>query len=172
MTQNDRPPGVKLRPMVLSDVEAVLRIERASFSTPWPRDAFIYELARPHRSICLVAEYHGEEPEPEVVGDVVVWQAGSTAHVATLAVHPSHRRRGIASCLLANALLTCIDRGLTLALLEVRAQNNNAQLLYQKFGFRRVGIREGYYQDTGEDAVLMALKPLKRDELAEFANCG
>ena len=172
MTKKDKPPGVKLRPMALSDIDVVLRIERISFSTPWPRDAFFYELARPRRSICRVAEYHEAELEPEVVGDIVVWLAGSTAHVATLAVHPNHRRRGIASCLLANALLACKDRGMKLALLEVRAQNNKAQLLYQKFGFKRVGIREGYYQDTGEDAVLMALKPLKRDKLAEFANCG
>lgn len=172
MTEKTGPLGVKLRPMALSDITAVLQIERASFPTPWPLEAFYYELARPQRSICLVAESHVVAPGPVIVGDIVVWLAGSTAHVGTLAVHPNYRRRGIASCLLGNALLASMDRGLTNALLEVRMQNKQAQLLYQKFGFEVVGIREGYYQDTGEDAVLMALEPLKRDKLAEFANCG
>ena len=172
MTKPSEPSSVTLRPMAFSDIDAVLRIERASFPTPWPRDAFFYELARPQRSICQVAEYHLNETEAVIVGDIVVWLAGSTAHVATLAVHSEYRRRGIGSCLLANALLTSIHRGMKGALLEARAGNHSAQQLYQKFGFEVAGIRQGYYQDTGEDAVLMALKPMKRDKLAEFSNCG
>ena len=164
--------GVNLRSMAFSDIDAVLRIERASFPTPWPRDAFLYEIARPQRSICQVGEYSLNETKGVIVGDIVVWLAGSIAHVATLAVHPEYRRRGIGSYLLADALLACIHRGMKEALLEARAGNHSAQQLYQKFGFKVVGIRQGYYQDTGEDAVVMALKPMKRDKLAEFADCG
>jgi len=161
-----------LRPMALSDIEAVLRIERASFPTPWPRDAFFYELIRPRRSICLVAEQKTESNDARILGDIVVWLAGATAHVATLAVHPEYRQRGTGSCLLAKALLASINRKMTESLLEVRAQNHRAQQLYLKFGYEEVGLREGYYQDSGEDAILMALKPLRRDKLAEFADCG
>jgi ribosomal-protein-alanine N-acetyltransferase len=163
---------VKLRPMTLMDIDAVLRIERASFPTPWPRDAFLYELARPDRSICLVAECAQSDEAPKIIGDIVLWLAGSIAHVATLAVHPDYRRRGIGTCLLANALLACGDRGLIEALLEVREKNRSAQKLYRKFGFEVVGLRRGYYADTGEDAVLMALKPLAANQLAEFVKCG
>lgn len=172
MTEASEPLGINVRPMAFSDIDAVLRIERASFPTPWPRDAFFYEIARPQRSICRVAEYAKDQTKPVIVGDIVVWLTGPTAHVATLAVHPEYRRRGIGSCLLANALLASIRRGMKEALLEVRAHNHNAQQLYQTFGFEVAGIRQNYYQDTGEDAILMALKPLKRDKLAEFADCG
>lgn len=163
---------VNLRPMTLADVKAVLSIEKASFPTPWPLDAFLYELARPGRSICRVAEHMPPGQQPEIVGDIVVWLSGKIAHVATLAVHPSFRRRGIGACLLANALIKCIDHGKTEALLEVREGNQGAQALYLDFGFEIVGIRKGYYKDTGEDAVLMALNPLTPDKLAEFAKCG
>ncbi len=158
--------------MTLYDVNAVLQIEQASFPTPWPRDAFLYELARPGRSICRVAEAILPEKKFKVVGDIVVWLTGAIAHVATLAVHPDYRRRGIGECLLAHALLACIERGVAEAVLEVREKNLSAQELYLKFGFEVVGIRKGYYNDTGEDAVLMALKPLVGDKLAEFAKCG
>lgn len=164
--------AVKLRPMTLPDIDAVLRIESASFPTPWPRDAFFYELARPDRSVCRVAECTQSDKAPKIIGDIVVWLAGSIAHVATLAVHPDYRRRGIGACLLANALLTCADRGLAEALLEVREKNRVAQKLYRKFGFEVVGIRPGYYADTGENAVLMALKPLVPNQLAEIVKCG
>lgn len=172
MTEAAASPGIHLRPMALSDIDAVLWIERASFPTPWPRAAFFYELIRPQGSICLVAEQKQGSSDGRILGDIVVWLAGSTAHVATLAVHPDVRQKGVGSCLLANALLESIDRKMTESLLEVRAQNHAAQQLYQKFGYEVVGLRAGYYQDTGEDAVLMALKPVRRDQLAEFADCG
>lgn len=172
MSQKSGSPAVILRPMTLSDIDAVLQIERISFPTPWPRDAFIYELARPERSICWVAEYIPTDEAPRVIGDVVIWLAGRIAHVATLAVHPDFRREGIGACLLANTLRKSIEHGMNEAILEVREKNYSAQEMYLKFGFEIIGIRDGYYRDTGEDAVVMALKPLSRDKLAEFTNCG
>ncbi len=166
------PAAFKLRPMTLLDVYAVLRIERASFPSPWPLDAFLYDLARPGRSICRVAVHDSPKGKPEIIGDIVVWLSGRIAHVATLAVHPDYRRRGIGSCLLANALLDSIERGMNEALLEVREKNQSAQALYLEFGFQVAGIRKGYYMDTGEDALLMVLKPMARDKLAELAKCG
>jgi [ribosomal protein S18]-alanine N-acetyltransferase len=172
MGSTSESAAFKLRPMTLSDVYAVLRIERASFPSPWPLDAFLYDLARPGRSICRVAEYNPPEAEPELAGDIIVWLSGRIAHVATLAVHPDYRRQGIGRCLLANALLESVERGMNEALLEVREKNQSAQALYLEFGFHVGGIRKGYYEDTGEDAVLMALKPLAKDKLAELAKCG
>lgn len=158
--------------MALPDIDAVLQIERRSFPTPWPREAFLCELARPGRSICRVAEASQAGSRVLIVGDIVVWLAGEIAHVATLAVHPDFRQKGIGTWLLAEALLAGMARGMTAALLEVRETNHTAQALYRKFGFAAAGHRAGYYQDTGEDAILMALKPLSRDQLAEFTKCG
>ena len=172
MIEEPESLGVRLRPMALSDMDAVLQIEQASFSTPWPRQAYLFELARTGRSVCLVCERVQPDGHALLVGDIVIWLAGEIAHVATLAVHPQHRCEGIGAHLLAEGMLASIDCGMTAALLEVRGENLGAQALYQKFGFDVVGIREGYYEDTGEDAILMALKPLLRDQLAEFTKCG
>ena len=158
--------------MTLSDIDAVLKIEQASFPTPWPKEAFLYELTRPGRSVCRVAESTLPENDPFILGDIVVWLAGEVAHVATLAVHPDHRRGGIGACLLARGLLASMERGMSVAVLEVREHNQGAQALYRKFGFETAGVRTGYYADTGEDALVMALRPLSGDQLAEFAKCG
>ena len=93
MDEETQALSFSLRPMVLSDIDAVLKIEQASFPTPWPREAFLYELARPGRSVCRVAEAITPEDAPVILGDIVVWLAGKVAHVATLAVHPDHRDR-------------------------------------------------------------------------------
>lgn len=172
MNNEKRSGAVNLRLMTFSDVGAVLRIEQDSFPTPWPRGAFLYDLARPGRSICRVAEITLADARCEVVGDIVIWLSGNIAHVATLAVHPAYRRRGVGGYLLADALLKCVDRGMTESLLEVREQNRSAQKLYRKFGFVVSGSRKGYYRDTGEDAVVMVLKPLAPVKLAEFVKCG
>jgi ribosomal-protein-alanine N-acetyltransferase len=74
--------------------------------------------------------------------------------------------------LLAHVLRICLEKGAVLSMLEVRQSNLAAQRLYQKFGFLAVGERQGYYQDTKEDAVLMTLPVLKDEELADLADAG
>jgi ribosomal-protein-alanine N-acetyltransferase len=172
MNEEKQSLDITIRPMTISDIEPILRIERVSFPTPWPRDAFFYELSRPGRSICRVAELMQADGKFTVIGDIVIWLAGECAHVATLAVHPDYRSKGIASSLLAHALMASVDGGMKQALLEVRENNVRAQELYHKFGFEIDGTRHRYYQDTGEDAKIMVLKSLSAKELAEFKKYG
>jgi ribosomal-protein-alanine N-acetyltransferase len=77
-----------------------------------------------------------------------------------LAIHPEFRRQGIAEDLLVTALEKARAEGAQSALLEVRAENQAAQALYQKYGFEMVGRRERYYKDNHEDAILMTLHHL------------
>lgn len=163
---------VILRPMTLADLPQVEALDKVCFPTPWPKDAFRYELTRNPHALCWVAEVQTSDGRQEIAGDIVVWLVVDEAHISTLAVHPGHRKQHVAQKLLAKVLLLCQEKGAAMAMLEVRQSNLAAQNLYQKFGFLVVGNRKGYYQDTKEDAILMTLPVLDDVELADLADAG
>lgn len=141
--------------MTLDDLRAVHAIERASFSVPWPDDAYRNELLTNRLASYVVAR----------AGDVVVGFAGlwvmvDEAHVTTFAVDPGWRRRGVGERLLLALLDIAATRRAREATLEVRLSNMPARRLYEKYGFRPVGIRPRYYSDNGEDALIMTTDPL------------
>jgi len=82
------------------------------------------------------------------------------AHIATIAVHPDYRHRGIGRRLLAEGLLQAAEGGAVKSLLEVRAGNTEALHLYYGLGYKAVGLRPNYYQTEQEDALLLNLDPL------------
>ena len=137
-------------PMAVSDLDQVLDIERASFPTPWTRAAFCYEIEQNKVARCTAMRARGG-----VVGYLCFWEIGHEIHITNLAVHPEWRRRGVARRLLAAALAEGVARGVTLAFLEVRPSNIRALALYESLGFQVIGRRNGYYFDTGEDALVM-----------------
>jgi len=146
-----------IRAMSLEDIDVVQKIDKLSFSLPWPESAFRYELLENPRSMVWVAETKDWQAKLMVVGVVVVWLILDEAHIATLAVHPDYRRKSLARNLLMVALREANDLGATSATLEVRETNLSAQSLYTQLGFDVVGRRRHYYKDTQEDAVLMTL---------------
>ena len=136
--------------MRADDLDAVLAIERASFSMPWSRGAFLYEIQQNRVARCSVMR-----AERQVVGYLCLWEIGHEIHITNLAVHTEWRRRGVARRLLALAMAEGAARGVTLAFLEVRPSNAQALKLYESLGFQVIGRRTGYYFDTGEDALVM-----------------
>lgn len=153
---SDKAAGdVKIRSMRMEDLEQVRVLDRLSFTLPWPESAFRYELLENPHSLLWVAEASG--PEARIAGVVVVWLILDEAHIATIAVHPDNRRKGIGARLLAEALKGAILNGSLNATLEVRAQNAGAQSLYRRFHFEIVGRRPRYYRDNNEDALLMTV---------------
>jgi ribosomal-protein-alanine N-acetyltransferase len=137
-------------PMAMSDLDQVLDIERASFPTPWTRAAFCYEIEQNKVARCTVLR-----GRRGIVGYLCLWEIGHEIHITNLAVHPEWRRRGVARQLLGAALIEGVARGVTLAFLEVRPSNTRALALYESLGFQVIGRRNGYYFDTGEDALVM-----------------
>jgi ribosomal-protein-alanine N-acetyltransferase len=144
------------------DLEAVQAIDRLSFSLPWPDSAFRYELLDNTQSFLHVAEIVEAEGSPRVVGAAVIWMVLDEAHIATIAVHPDYRQRGIARQLMVDILKESYRRGAELVTLEVRQNNLPAQMLYRRFRFDVVGHRPHYYQDNHEDALIMTLKELNQ----------
>jgi ribosomal-protein-alanine N-acetyltransferase len=159
---------VRYRWMRKDDIPQVQAIDQLSFSLPWPANAFHYELEHNQLSLVWVAEIEDRPPGSEasqgeagpaegwrVAGVLVVWLIIDEAHIATIAVHPDYRKRGIARKLLQIGLQEALKREMLCATLEVRASNTAAQKLYQDFGFEIVGVRPHYYRDNNEDALIM-----------------
>lgn len=141
----------KVRRLVYGDLPAVLAIERQSFQTPWSLAMFVLELSKPS-GICLCLE-----SERRLVGYLVCSRYGDVWHLMNIAVSPEARRAGIATELMA-ALFRAAGEDSRFTL-EVRASNNVAIAMYERFGFRASGHRRRYYHDNGEDAVVMWLEP-------------
>jgi ribosomal-protein-alanine N-acetyltransferase len=141
--------------MTAADLQSVQLIERASFATPWPPHAYRQELEANRLAHYLVATMAGD-----VVAYGGIWLMVDEAHVTTFAVHPRYRRRRIGERLLLSLLDVAADRHAREATLEVRLSNLGARRLYEKYGFRPVGIRPRYYSDNQEDALIMTTEPL------------
>jgi ribosomal-protein-alanine N-acetyltransferase len=151
-----RPPvKVVIEAMRLEDLDGVERIERASFTTPWPPNAYRSELMANRLASYLVARVDGE-----IVAYGGMWLMVDEAHITTFAVHPGWRRQRLGERLLLAFLDLARDRHAREATLEVRLSNLPARRLYEKFGFRPVGVRPRYYSDNNEDALIMTTDTL------------
>lgn len=151
-----RPPvRVRIEAMRLEDLAAVHAIERASFTSPWPANAYRSELETNRLAHYLVARAGGA-----VAAYGGMWLMVDEAHITTFAVHPAWRRQHIGEQLLLAFLDLAVDRGAHEATLEVRLSNLPARRLYEKYGFRPVGLRPRYYSDDNEDALIMTTEPL------------
>ncbi|MDZ7270670.1 MAG: ribosomal protein S18-alanine N-acetyltransferase [candidate division KSB1 bacterium] len=140
-----------VRHMEMADVPEVARIEGLCFSSPWSAQSFVSCLADREVVLSIVATIN-----EQIAGYAVNWLVPPEIHIGNIAVAPDFRRLGVARQLLQTVLSYARTRGCTVAHLEVRVSNQAAITLYQSMGFRRVGIRRGYYQDNGEDALLMS----------------
>ena len=143
------PPSIE--PMRHRHVGQVMAIEDVSYPKPWSGRVFHDELDQAgdgHRTY-LVAR-RGRT----VLGYGGLMYVAGEAHVTNIAVHPDHRRHGIATKLLGELARVAIDRGCQAWTLEVRASSTGAQELYRSFGFVPAGIRARYYEGT-EDAIVM-----------------
>jgi [ribosomal protein S18]-alanine N-acetyltransferase len=142
----------KLRGMTWADIDAVLRLEHEVFGEEaWTRRMLEGEIAQqPGSRHYLVAEDDGA-----VIGYAGLLTAGSQADVLTIGVALKRWGEGTGTALLDGLLAEAARRGCTEVFLEVRTDNDRAQRLYRSHGFADVGIRKGYYQPSGADALVM-----------------
>jgi ribosomal-protein-alanine N-acetyltransferase len=154
LTPSTTPP-LLIRPAGLTDLRHIFAIEKKSFPLPWSRWAFLAELGHAYSHTLVAAP-----PPPArwaVWGYLVFWVVMEQMHIVNLAVHPRRRRQGVAKALLAAGLARAKELGATMAWLEVRPSNGPALNLYGSLGFKTVGRRPRYYEDTQEDALLLTL---------------
>jgi [ribosomal protein S18]-alanine N-acetyltransferase len=152
----DRPSQVEIRRLTYTDLPQVIAIERRAFPTAWSLAMFVLELSK-SSGICLAAMLPAERSR-RLVGYLICSRYDTVWHVMNVAVDPDRRREGVASTLLAELYARVGDAQARFTL-EVRCSNHPAIHLYEREGFRAVGMRRRYYQDNGEDALVMWRTP-------------
>ncbi len=141
-----------IRSLSLADLPQVIGIERRAFPTAWSPAMFALELSKPS-TIALAAVLPGAPRSRRLAGYLICSRYADVWHLMNVAVDAPLRRQGIAVALMAAMIGRAgPEESFTL---EVRPSNTAAITLYERFGFRRVGMRPGYYRDTGEDALIM-----------------
>ena len=146
-----RPVEIAIERMTLADLDEVLIIENYSFPTPWDRRSYEQDIKYSPVSRFYTARGNAGE----IAGYIGNWFFADECHIGTLAVAREWRRLGIAKALIAHSAAQAVTESLKYAILEVRVGNRAAIALYEALGFRIIGQRAGYYQDTGEDAHMM-----------------
>ena len=149
MSRAGAAPSV--RRLAYSDLPAVIAIERRSFPAPWSLAMFVLELSKPS-GVCL-----GATLDDELLGYLVCSRYDQVWHLMNVAVSPDRRRMGVASGLIHRLFEETDQAGGLPITLEVRVSNRDAIRMYEGLGFRSAGIRPRYYQDNGEDALIMWL---------------
>ena len=165
-TSSGDTPMIEVRRLLYTDLPDVIAIERRVFPTPWSLAMFVLELSK-QSGICLAAI-----SERRLVGYLICSRYDTVWHVMNVAVDLSHQRRGLASAMLAELYDRVGDEDARYTL-EVRRSNTVAIHLYEREGFRAAGMRRRYYQDNGEDALVMWRTPATlAGSLADVPNPG
>ena len=184
--------------MTLGDIPQVMDIERESFPTMWPQTTYRKELknklarylvayeptseaAAPLREGAAPLQRHAGlsgllrrlfRPAPatqeRILGVVGLWCMMGEGHIVTIAVRKAYRRQGIGELLVVAIIDAAQEAGQDGVTLEYRISNNGARKLYEKYGFKQVGVRARYYSDNQEDAVLMSTPPLRSSKFRKL----
>ena len=150
------PP--QIRRLTYADLPQVIAIERRAYPTPWSLAMFVLELSKPS-GLCVAAWHADERGAETMVGYTICSRFDTVWHVMNVSVDPDVRRLGIATTMLRTLIEREVGDPLAQFTLEVRVTNHGAIALYESFGFLSVGTRKRYYQDNGEDALIMWRTP-------------
>ena len=141
---------VRVRSGQIGDLPAIVAMERAAFKDPWSQEALFSELQEDHMRVPLVAELDGF-----VCGYLMAWRVVDQLHILNIATDPDYLRRGVGTALLKAAARLAVEGGQIEITLEVRRGNTGAREFYKHHHFAETGVRVGYYQEDGEDAIIM-----------------
>lgn len=132
------------------DIKPMAEMDVLCFSAPWSEESFEKEIRENRLAFYVIAETGGR-----MAGYAGLWCIVDEGHITNVAVHPDFRRKGIGEALISVLLDHTVKNGILSHTLEVRASNDAAISLYMKFGFQPAGVRKKYYEDNGEDAIIM-----------------
>jgi ribosomal-protein-alanine N-acetyltransferase len=153
----EQASAVEIRRLSYPDLPQVIGIERRVFPTPWSLAMFVLELSK-QSGICLAATGRDAAGQQRLLGYLICSRYDTVWHVMNIAIDSDYQRMGIASALLSE-LYRAVDDPQARFTLEVRRSNSVAIHLYEREGFRAAGMRRRYYQDNGEDALVMWRTP-------------
>ncbi|MEM8677264.1 MAG: ribosomal protein S18-alanine N-acetyltransferase [Cyanobacteria bacterium P01_G01_bin.67] len=157
---------IEIKLLTPSEVPEIVDLDRLCLGGLWTAEAYLREIDSSSSSLLtlqLVSSEFGQDRE-QMIGMACLWSIVEEAHITLLGIHPEYRRQGLGQLLLFSLLENAIARQLAWATLEVNVNNLAALSLYQKLGFQIAGRRKGYYQPTGDDALVLWLKGLQHPE--------
>ena len=140
-----------IRKAEAKDVLAIEEIEKQCFTVPWSYESLYQDIVENKLAFYIVAELAAGQ----ICGYVGIWKIFDEGHITNVAVAPEYRRKHIARAMLEALMEVTAEAGIERYTLEVRAGNEPAIRLYEGLGFKSEGIRSGYYEDNGEDAIIM-----------------
>ncbi len=142
---------ITVKRMQKTDLDAVMLIEEQAYGEHhWSKDSFLSELAN-----SLARYYSAFNDEGFLIGYAGSWQILEEVHITNIAVAPDYRRKKVGETLLRSIIDDCYLNKAKYITLEVRVSNIAAINLYEKYGFKSLGTRKGYYQNNNEDALIM-----------------
>lgn len=142
---------VKIKPMTIDDIDDVIAVETKAYGEHhWSKESFCNELSNE-----LASYFAAFDDNNNLVGYAGSWQILEEAHITNIAVDVDFRKRHIGEALLKTIIQNCYTEKVKYITLEVRVSNTPAIKLYEKYGFKSLGIRKGYYQNNNEDALIM-----------------
>ena len=157
---------IEIKPLIPSQVSEILALDQLCLGGLWTAEAYLREIDSPNSTLIILQlrDDQFESDEVQIIGMGCLWSIVEEAHITLLGIHPDYRRQGLGQLLLFTLLEDAIARQLKWATLEVNENNIAAIELYQKLGFQVAGKRKGYYQPTGDDALVLWLKGMEQQE--------
>jgi ribosomal-protein-alanine N-acetyltransferase len=153
---NAEPPACRVEPLSgEEDLDGILAVESASFTNPWTRAMYEWELQ--NREVCHILVVR--TPGCRVAGFCSFWLVVDEIHINNVAVLPEYRGRGLGTMLMRRVLTEGRRMGATRATLETRASNDAARRFYEGLGFRASAVRKNYYTNPVEDALILWREP-------------
>ena len=144
-------PKVILHPPRLDQIPELVALDNSCLGGLWTFNGYKRELESPNSHFLVLSL----DSNQSIIGCGCFWEILEEAHITLLMIEPDYQGQGLGKLLLSHLLADAVKRKLERATLEVRASNQPALALYQKFGFQLAGRRKGYYRDTGEDALVL-----------------
>jgi [ribosomal protein S18]-alanine N-acetyltransferase len=162
---------ITVKPISVDEIESIVILDRLCFGGLWSIDSYRRELTNDNSHFLGVSIDKSLEPETSgIIGFGCFWAILDEAHITLLGVHPQYQRQGLGKLLLGALLDKARSIEMARATLEVRASNQGAIDLYERFGFQTVGRRKKYYQDTGEDGIIMWRGGLQHPNFTHIVN--
>ncbi|MEM8777470.1 MAG: ribosomal protein S18-alanine N-acetyltransferase [Cyanobacteria bacterium P01_G01_bin.49] len=147
----------------LEQLNDIIELDNRCLGGLWTRKGYQRELASPNSHFLVLSS----DEFQLILGCGCFWEILEEAHLTLLMIHPDYQGQGLGQLLLYGLLKKAAEKQLERASLEVRPSNQPALCLYYKFGFKLAGKRKGYYQKTGEDALILWRSDLHRPQFQQ-----
>lgn len=169
---------IELKPLTPENLPAILELDRLCFGGLWTSEGYKRELDSDCSDLLglFLSSVEGvpsgagilPASPPRLIGIGCLWAILEEAHITILGIDPEYRNCGLGQAMLVGLMTSALGRKLERATLEVRVSNGAAISLYEKYGFKKAGCRKGYYQDNGEDGLILWRGGLHHREFPEI----